>query len=136
MLNFYWDTKHQSIEELHAGCLPILLLQDAVGTADPGVEGEALPPVQLLLHLLQDPAVPRLGCHVGPLLGVLLLVKQLPLWSVVILLERNVPRQGGTAVTSHQDVLKCGREVTVLVYREGRPVVQIVDQCEPSSIAE
>ena len=106
-----------------------------MGTADPGVGGEALPPVQLLLHLLQDPAVPRLGRHVGPLLGVLHPVKELPLWSVVILLERNVPGQGGAAVTSHQDVLKCRREVTVLVYWEGRPVVQIVDQCEPSSKA-
>ena len=105
-----------------------------MGTAHPGVGGEVLPPVELLLHPLQDPAVPRLGRHVGSLLGVLLPVKQLPLWSVVILLERNVPGQGGPAVTSRQDVLKCGREVTVLVYWEGRPVVQIVDQCEPSSI--
>ena len=120
------------IEELHAGGLPILLLQHGVGTADPGVGGEALPPVQLLLHILQDPAVPRLGGHVVPLLRVLLPVKQLPLWSVVILLERNVPGQAGAALTSHQNVLEGGREVAVLVYREGRPVVQIVDQCEPS----
>ena len=106
-----------------------------MGTAEPGVGGEALPPVQLLLHLLQDPAVPRLGGHVGPLLGVLLPVEQLPLWSVVILLERDMPGQSSPAVTPHQDILKGGSEVTVLVYWEGRPVVQIVDQCEPSSKA-
>ena len=106
-----------------------------MGTADPGVGGEALPPVQLLLHLLQDPAVPGLGGHVGSLLGVLLPVKQLPLWSVVVLLERNVPGQGEAAPTSHQNVLESRREVTVLVYGEGRPEVQIVDQCEPSSKA-
>ena len=104
-------------------------------TAQPGVVSQVLPVVQLFLHLLHDPAVPRLVSHVVPLLRVLLPVKQFPLMSVIILLERDVPGQGEAALTSHQNVLERRREVTVLVYWEGRPVVQIVDQCEPSSKA-
>ena len=46
-----------------------------------------------------------------------------------------MPGQGEAALTSHQNVLERRREVTVLVYGEGRPEVQIVDQCEPSSKA-
>ena len=40
------------IDQLHAHSSPGLSLQDPVGTADPGILGDVLPLVQLLLHLL------------------------------------------------------------------------------------
>ena len=123
------------IDQLHAHSSPGLSLEDAVGTADPGILGHVLPLVQLLLHLLQHSAVPGLVGHIAPLLWVLLPVEQFPLRSEVVLLERDVPGQWGAVLGPDEDVLEGWREVAVLVYREGRPVVQIVDQCEPSSKA-
>ena len=72
------------IKQFHADSSARLSLQDAVRTAQPGVVSKVLPVVQLFLHLLHDPAVPRLVSHVVPLLGILLPIKELPLRSEVI----------------------------------------------------
>ena len=122
------------IEQLHTQSSPGLSLQHPVRTAHPGIIGHVLPVVKLLLHLVQYFPVPCLVGHVVPLLGVFLPVKQFPLRSEVILLERDVPGQRRPPPSPHEDVLKCGREVTVLVDGEWRPEVEVVDQCEPSGV--
>ena len=105
MVEFCWS--EAIIErETHSGLgIVPLVLPDSRGGADPGIIGGSLPGDQASLEGLQVCLVGGEGSHIGGLLRVLLQIIELPLVSVVVVLQALEPVGGLSFYRTVQKIL-------------------------------